>query len=204
MLLDLATIIFLFFLFALSHTLLASTKLKRRIAERGGDKIAFYRLFYNISSLLIFIAIFEVAPKPGLVIYDAHYPYDILIFVLQMMALAGIIWSVKGVDLKEFLGISQIARLAKGEYKIEELEERSVFHRKGAFKYSRHPIYFFGILFLGLRSTMDLFYLTLFICISLYFIVGSYYEERKLVEKFGNEYREYQKKVPRLFPFKIV
>jgi len=203
-LLDLATIIFLFFFFALSHTLFASTKLKRRIAERGGDKIAFYRLFYNISSLLIFIAIFEIAPKPGQVIYDAHYPYDILIFVLQMFALLGVIWSVWKVDLKEFLGIAQIIRWSKGEYKIDELEERSTFYRNGAFKFSRHPLYFFGILFLGLRSTMDLFYLTLFICVALYFIIGSYYEEKKLVEKFGDEYREYQKKVPRLFPFKIV
>lgn len=201
---DLILIFILFFLFALSHTLLASTKLKKRIAESGKDKIPFYRMFYNVSSILIFIAVYEIAPKPDLIIYDAHYPYDIVIFVLQMLALAGIIWSVKEIDLKEFLGISQIFRWAKGEYKTEDLEEKSTFHKTGAFKHSRHPLYFFGILFLGFRSTMDLFYLTMFICITLYFIIGSYYEEKKLIEKFGDEYREYQKNVPRLFPFKIV
>jgi protein-S-isoprenylcysteine O-methyltransferase Ste14 len=39
------------------------------------------------------------------------------------------------------------------------------------------------------------------ICIIVYFYVGSFYEERKLVDKFGDEYLLYQKKVPRIFPF---
>jgi len=49
---------------------------------------------------------------------------------------------------------------------------------------------------------MSLFYLTLFICIVIYFYIGSIYEEKKLVEKFGSEYRNYQEKVGRIFPFK--
>ena len=50
---------------------------------------------------------------------------------------------------------------------------------------------------------MDLFYLVMFISITLYFYIGSFYEEKKLVEKYGVEYKEYQKKVPRIFPIKL-
>jgi protein-S-isoprenylcysteine O-methyltransferase Ste14 len=43
-------IVGLFTLFSISHTLLATTKIKNKIIEKVGTKIAFYRLFYNVSS----------------------------------------------------------------------------------------------------------------------------------------------------------
>ena len=33
-----------------------------------------------------------------------------------------------------------------------------------------------------------------------YFYIGTFFEERRMERKFGEEYREYQKRVPRLFP----
>jgi len=40
------------------------------------------------------------------------------------------------------------------------------------------------------------------IVISAYFVIGAYLEERKLVREFGEVYREYQKNVSMLFPYK--
>jgi protein-S-isoprenylcysteine O-methyltransferase Ste14 len=34
----------------------------------------------------------------------------------------------------------------------------------------------------------------------MYFIVGSYHEEKLLIEQFGPAYLEYRKEVPRIFP----
>jgi protein-S-isoprenylcysteine O-methyltransferase Ste14 len=93
-----------------------------------------------------------------------------------------------------------VIRYSKGNYNKEELDEHSELKIEGALKYCRHPIYLFSILFLLFRPSMDLFYLVFFIILTLYFIVGSYYEERKLVNKFGDEYKSYQKKVARLIP----
>jgi protein-S-isoprenylcysteine O-methyltransferase Ste14 len=73
---------------------------------------------------------------------------------------------------------------------------------EGPYKYMRHPVYFFSILFLIFRPYMDLTYLTLVICLIAYFYIGSYYEEKKLIEVFGDEYKVYQKNVPRIFPLK--
>ncbi|MEW6703063.1 MAG: isoprenylcysteine carboxylmethyltransferase family protein [Bacteroidota bacterium] len=216
--LDVLEIILLFSLFAFSHTLLASRKIKKEIAsgifhrsensgklleKKTGSKIAFYRLFYNFSSLIIFIAFYSIAPRPDVIVYDLRFPFDIITFALQILSLTGIIWAARSFDLKEFLGIAQIKRYMRGEYNVDDLDENSKLKVDGAYKLVRHPLYLFFILFLGLRPTMNLFYLTTFVCIVVYFYVGSIYEEKKLVERFGDEYREYQKRVPRLFPLKI-
>lgn len=196
-------IIFLFALFGIMHSILASNKIKQKIVEGAGNKIAYYRLFYNFISLITFFIIYEISPKPDVIIYDLQYPWDIIILIPQVLSLIGLIWAVRPIDLKEFLGVNQIRRYMKNEYNINELDEHSELIIKGAYKYSRHPIYFFSILFLGFRPVMDVFYLTFFSCLIVYFIVGSIYEEKKLVEKFGAEYVEYQNRVPALVPYKI-
>lgn len=198
---DVFIIVLLFLLFAFSHTWLASPKIKKNFAERMGSKIAFYRLFYNLSSLLLFAFFYFVAPKPDIIVYDLHYPFDIITFALQFLSFIGLMWAVKGTDLKEFIGYAQVQRYLNGDYNISDLDEKQIFRKGGAFKLVRHPIYFFSILFLGLRPTMDLFYFVMFICIVAYFYVGSFYEEKKLVEIFGEEYKRYQQTVPRLIPF---
>lgn len=201
--LDVLIIVCLFLLFGVSHTILASNKLKENLVNVIGDKIAFYRLFYNISSLIILVALYEIAPKPNLIIYDLQYPLDIIVFSLQVISIIGFFWASKGIGIMEFLGINQIFRYFDKSYNTNDLDEKSFLKLDGAYKYSRHPIYLFSILFLGFRPTMDLFYLILFISITLYFYIGSFYEEKKLVEKYGVEYKEYQKKVPRIFPIKL-
>ena len=202
--LDILLIVLLFSLFAFSHTWLASRKLKTALVEKIGDRIAFYRMFYNVSSILFFLAFIAVAPKPDVIIYDLQFPFDIITFALQVLSLIGLIWTFSQFDSKEFLGISQIIRYFNGTYKAETLDEKQELKFGGAFKLSRHPVYLFSILFLGFRPQMSLFYLILFICCVVYFYVGSIYEEKKLVEVFGNEYREYQKRTTRIFPFRLI
>lgn len=146
--------------------------------------------------------IYEFSPRPNDVVYDLVYPYDIAIFILQTLSLIGIIWAVSAVEVREFLGISQIKRWFDSSYNVVEGDERLELNLKGAFLYCRHPIYFFFILFLGLRPTMDVFYLTFYICIVVYFIVGAYFEEQRLVLKFGKRYAEYRELVPMFIPYK--
>ncbi|HEX2869208.1 MAG TPA: NnrU family protein [Ignavibacteriales bacterium] len=200
---DVVVIVFAYFLFGLVHSLLASRKLKTIVAEKYGDYVAFYRMLYNLVSFFLFMLLLEFVPKPDIIIYDLNTPFDIIIFVLQIISLIFLIWSFTSFDLLEFLGIKQIIRWYNGTYSAEDLDEKGTLVTSGLYKISRHPVYLFTILFLGLRPQMDLFYLVSFVCISAYFYAGSVYEERKLLEKFGSEYAVYMKRVSRIIPFKF-
>lgn len=197
---DVAIIILLFSLFGITHSILASTKIKEKIIEQVGERIAFYRLFYNIISLITFLVVYELSPKPDVRIYDLHYPFDILILGIQILGLIGFFWSASFIDSKEFLGISQIIRYMNSQYDCNDKDEKLTMIKRGPFRYVRHPIYFFSIVFLSGRPEMDLFYAVFLFCMISYFIIGSYREEKKLIEIFGVEYTEYQKNTARLIP----
>jgi methanethiol S-methyltransferase len=140
-------------------------------------------------------------PKPYLVVYDLPNPFDLIILVPQFISLAGVLWSLRYFSLSEFIGVSQVIRWKNKEYNENDLDEKLTLRIEGPYKYSRHPLYFFIIAYLLFRPAMDLFYFVFFICISSYFYIGSIYEEKKLIETFGNEYRQYMKSVPRIIPF---
>lgn len=200
---DVLLTFFLFALFGISHTILASRNLKQKIAEQAGDKIAFYRLFYNISSFILFLAVFALSPKPDVIIYDLHYPVDMIVFGIQVASLFALIISAKYIDVAEFIGIAQIQRYFSGKYNAAELDENTTLKYEGMLKYSRHPIYFFSILIISFRPSMNLFDLLLCITLTIYFIIGAKFEERKLVDKFGESYVKYQKEVPMFVPLKF-
>ena len=74
--------------------------------------------------------------------------------------------------------------------------------QKGLHQVVRHPLYSGTLLFVW---SAFLYYpilanLIACICITIYTRTGIYFEEKKLREEFGNEYENYTKKVPMLFP----
>lgn len=198
---DVFIILLLFTLFGMLHSLLASNKIKLAVSEIAGDFIAFYRLAYVVISVASLYLIYEIAPGPDVNIYDLKNPFDFIILIPQLIALLGIIWSLKYFCVKEFLGINQVLRWYYGEYDKKELDEHMTFIAGGPYKFVRHPLYFFSIIFIAARPAMNLSDLTFIAGIIAYFYVGSFYEEKKLIEKFGNRYKEYQQTVPRLIPF---
>jgi methanethiol S-methyltransferase len=201
---DILLIVLTLGIFGLIHTYLASAQFKEKLVKKIGTYIAFYRIAYNIFAVISFYYIYELLPHPDNKIYDLPYPWDLIILIPQFLSLAGIFWTFNYFSGSEFLGINQVKRFFKGEYKTEDSDERLTLRIEGPYKYSRHPVYLFSILFLLFRPVMDIFYLTFFLCIVIYFYAGSFFEERKLLQTFGEQYGEYKKTVPRIFPIKLI
>ncbi len=76
-----------------------------------------------------------------------------------------------------------------------EIRDPPIVIKDGPYKYSRHPMYFASIM---LHFSFFLFTLSLLSLGVWFAIIGLYWwlavdEERKLLEKFGKKYEEYQK-----------
>ena len=99
-------------------------------------------------------------------------------------------------DCLSFFGIRQILNFAKPKTAAAPVELK----RNGLLGMVRHPMYLALILYLWCQTfrMMDLVVNTL---LTLYVLIGTWLEERKLVLEFGEAYLRYQKEVPMLIPF---
>ena len=198
---DILLFILIFSIYAAVHSWTAGLGLKSYIRRRYPVIYPFYRLLYTVFSLASLGLAWVIAPKPFLLIYELPYPYDILIILPKAAAAAGALYTFRYFDGMQFLGIRQSLLYIKSGDAASASAEADDFTEKGPYRYSRHPLYLYSILFLVFQPYVDLVYLLLTLIAILYFYIGSVYEERKLIVQFGDRYREYKKRVPRIFPW---
>jgi protein-S-isoprenylcysteine O-methyltransferase Ste14 len=183
------------------HSLTASHAAKAFARKVLGDRHAdgLYRLLYNVVSVVTFLPLMAVAAiLPDQPLYrfpDQLIPFTILI---QVVCVIAVLLAVIQVDLWSFMGLRQLLRWLENA-NTPDSPARLI--RSGMFALMRHPIYFFSLVALWLTPVMSLNTFTLFVCFTIYFWVGSIFEERKLVAEFGEDYKQIQQKVPRIVPF---
>lgn len=179
-------------LFGVLHSILATKKIKNIIKPLFGNSFKYYRLCYS------FIATITL-------VYILYYHFSLNSFILWQAPVIEKIIAVIAASAgfvimvicarKYFFDLSGIDALLKRE---------NVIHlQTGGFnRYVRHPLYsgtllFVWSFFLWQPSLANLISST---CITLYTIAGARFEEKKLLEIFGVQYRDYALRVPLLIP----
>ena len=183
-------------LHSLTAALWAKARARRWLGQKTADGV--YRLVYNAFAGITFLPVFALPTLlPDQAIYELPRWALFVTVPLQLASLFGLTYSLWKVDLPRFLGLRQLGRWLGGD---AEPRDRPRFVASGVYRRVRHPLYFFSLVFLWLNPVMTANSLTFNAGVTLYFWIGSVFEERKLVLEFGDAYREYQRRVPRLFP----
>jgi protein-S-isoprenylcysteine O-methyltransferase Ste14 len=180
------------------HSTLISTTVTDFAKKKLGGGFRFYRLFYNVVSLVTLIPL----------VYYSHTLREAPIFrwegslgIVQVFLLAiSVYLFVAGgrhYSWARFWGISQIKVGRAGS----SLADSSTFVVSGIHRIIRHPWYLGGILIVWAQD-MSASTILINMVISVYFMIGAVLEERKLVLEFGEKYREYQRTVSMLFPWR--
>jgi protein-S-isoprenylcysteine O-methyltransferase Ste14 len=188
------TIIFAIAVYGFVHSLLATLGAKakaRRWFGPGTDR--WYRLAYNFLGILTFLPILGlVAAYPGERLYVIPAPWSYLALTGQLLALLALFIGLLQTGIWSFLGFEQML--------VANPTTQSAMVTKGLYRWVRHPLYTAGLVFIWLTPIMSSGLLALNAGLTVYLVVGGYYEERKLVREFGEEYSSYQQKVPMLIP----
>jgi len=200
------TVIFFLIAFAswaILHSLTASTQFKIKVRAWLGERVyaGLYRLAYNIISLITFAPVLYLGAAiiPDIPLWTYSQSIRWLLLSVQFAAAIGFMISLIQTDLLRFAGIGQFIRYIMGK---PDINPRPTFVTGGFHRYVRHPIYAFGIVILWLSPIVTWQTLALNVASTFYFWIGSYYEERKMAETFGDLYLQYQQQVPRLNPFR--
>ncbi len=179
------------------HSWLASNQAKGMAARVFGGRAyrRFYRLFFSVTGILAALPLLiMVALLPDQTLYTIPAPWTYGTLLVQGLALIGLAVGVLQTGALSFIGLRQ----ALAGDTISQAHEKLV--TGGLYRWVRHPLYTASLLFIWLVPVMTWNTLALNLGLTAYLLIGSIFEERKLVQQFGQAYEEYRSRTPRIVP----
>ena len=172
------------------HSFLASHLAKDLFPMKSGG-MNLYRLAYNVFAVVSFLPVlYLMGTLPNQPLYKITGMWSYLMMGGQLLAALFLVVVLLQTDTLSFMGLRQLF----------EKEKTGTLVTSGFYRYMRHPLYTFGLLFIWLTPAVTLNSLTVFVGATIYILIGAYFEERKLLRDFGEAYAEYKRKTPMLIP----
>lgn len=181
-------------LFGLHHTITARPGFKAWLTKFLPPAIE-RSTYVLISSLLLVGMMGNWQPMTG----EIWATSGMLAMGLKILMFAGItlvLISTFVIDHFDLFGLKQVYMNFIGK----EMTDKG-FTMNFLYKLVRHPLMTGWLIFFWATPVMTMGHLLYAGFLSAYILVALVYEERDLVAHFGDKYREYQRKVPKLIPF---
>jgi len=163
---------------------------KRKSHEHRKDLIGEHK--WSDTGQIIFLIVFIIGMASDLFLFKLSESWqEIFPWYLRIAVLVPL-----------FLTACFFAQKAHNKVFREERKEPIVINTD-VFAIIRHPMYFGSILLYlcFVILSFSLVATVIFIMVIIFYYYICRYEEKLLIEKFGNQYLEYMKKVPMLVPF---
>ena len=179
------------------HSAMISETATGFLRRRLGDAFRFYRLFFNLVAIGLLIPLVSYSTSlrqeamfrwtgPWLAVRYALVAVGVLLFVS----------GGRHYSLRQFIGISQLRGTPTGG-----LATGGGIDSSGVLGVIRHPWYA-GLTLLFWARDLDAAGFVVSSVLTVYILVGTLLEERKLVHEFGDAYRSYQRRVSMFVPIK--
>ncbi|RMG75183.1 MAG: isoprenylcysteine carboxylmethyltransferase family protein [Chloroflexi bacterium] len=187
--------------YGLLHSVLASDKVKQRFQVKFGERAyhGLYRVVFNMIAFTTILPIlYMMTLNPERVIWTIPLDYEPILWVIQGIGIIGFVMALLQIDGLRFLGLRQAWAYFNGDPLPLPDEKLTT---TGVYKLVRHPLYLFSLMLIWPVTTMTEAYLGWALGVTLYFLVGSLYEERRMLQYYGEAYQAYRRNVPWLIPF---
>ena len=183
----------LIFLFGFFHSLMARERFKRwwtSIVSVEAERSTFVLQ----ASLFLGLAMWQWRPMPE-TIWLVEGMGAFAFYGIFVLGIAFVMISTFLIDHFELFGLRQVwyANVDRGMPAPE-------FRTPMLYRVVRHPMQLGVIMALFATPHMTVGHLLFAGSMTLYVLIGLYFEERSLVREFGDAYRDYQRRVPMLFP----
>ncbi len=174
------------------HSWMASLKFKNTLQRLlGNGRMKFYRLFYNsVSVISIVPVIYLMITLPDRDFYQIPAPWSHMMLAGQGISVFLLLVVGLQTDVLSFVGLRQLL----------EAEQSEKLLTTGFYGMVRHPLYTFILLSLWLSASVSINFFMVYLGLTVYILVGIYFEERKLLREFGQAYADYRFVTPMLIP----
>ena len=189
---------FLWIVWCLVHSLLASQQVVRRTDLLTPGFTPYYRLAYSAFAAASLALVWWLTPTEGSIpLWKWTGALRSLRIAVVIVALVIGYLSFRSIGLLDFLGLTAFGIGRQGAVTSPRLITEGVYGR------IRHPQFLAGLLLLWSRDLTDTD-LVINMVLSLYLLIGAHIEEKKLLAGFGPEYARYREEVPAFVPKRFV
>ena len=178
-------------LFGLQHSGLSALRVKERIIDRWG-KEGYARIFNITSMLTLLIAFLSMNFWNWIYFFTQPTMIQPILFILGiLLGLSGVILAMMA---SRVISVSTVADM-RTDRKAELVTD-------GIYSRIRHPLYLATLLVFSALALIYPFSVVIVfaLCMIAYTMIGAYFEERKLVKHYGDEYLEYMKTAGFILP----
>jgi methanethiol S-methyltransferase len=181
-------------LFAVQHSIMARAGFKRwltRLVPASAERST-YVLASNICLIALLAAWYPITQDVWRVTVQ---PWRILLTVTGLVGWAIVLLSTLLIDHFDLFGLRQVFARLRGRQLAEHPFTTPLFYRA-----VRHPLYLGFLIAFWMTPRMTLGHLLFATIMTGYILVAVRFEERDLIRLFGEQYRDYRRRVPMLIP----
>ena len=157
----------------------------------------YYPATYSIVSGIVLTIVLLLWQTSQTVLFRIQGPLQVLPRAISLLAIAGFIWGAQALRTFDAFGRIPIVVHLRGK----QLRPPD-FVLRGPYLWVRHPLYFFMLVLIWSTPDVTLDRLLFNVLWTFWIVLGSYLEEKDIVAEFGERYRDYQKTVPMLLPWR--
>ena len=187
---------FLSLAFFIQHSMMLRRSFRRWLAKF--IRTEYHGALFTIASGVVLLILVVFWQKSA---YVLAAPQGIIRWMMRavfILAILGFYWGFRALGSFDGFGVSPILNNLRGK------DPSSMpFIVRGPYRWVRHPLYFFCLLLIWSCPNLSLDRMLYNVLWSTWILVGSVLEERDLVADFRQSYRDYQRKVPMLIPWRI-
>jgi protein-S-isoprenylcysteine O-methyltransferase Ste14 len=179
--------------FFVQHSGMIRRGAKEHLARR--IPTIYHPALYSIASGVALITLVLAWQPTDTFLFRLHGLARWLSAAVVLVAVAGFAWGVRSLRGFDTFGTLPLKAALRGAS-----VPTSPFVARGPYRYVRHPLYLFMLLFIWSTPRFSTDQLLFNVLWTAWVIVGTKLEERDLLLEFGSTYRQYQASVPMLIP----
>lgn len=183
-------------LFAVQHSVMARPAFKAWWTQYVPKPIE-RSTYVLLASLVLALLFWQWRPIPAVVWHVASPPLAMAILAVSLLGWLLVLLSTFLINHFELFGLQQVFNAL---FNRQEVAPR--FRTPFLYKVVRHPLYLGFLIAFWVTPTMTVGHLLFAAGTTVYILIAIVFEEHDLVDLFGDDYRDYRRRVSMLLPWR--
>ncbi len=181
-------------LFGMQHSVMARPKFKEYLTRLVPEPLE-RSTYILVASLMTILLMWQWRPMPNVIWQVQNETLATLLYAIAVGGFLLVVFVTFLINHFDLFGLRQVVL-----YYLDQPYTPVQFKTPLLYKLVRHPMQSGVLIGIWVTPLMTAGHLLYAVTLTTYILIGLYYEERDLIQQFGERYYHYRQTTPKLFP----